>query len=163
MNWKELFKPTMMKIIICLVLLVGLNYWFLSGSDVSDGVILKGVPFGFYPVGAWNWNFYMYSGTSPPDVNISYLYLFLNLVFWYFFACIFTTWFKSPNKWSFNSFFSVFLLLLIPSSFLLVVFWLKYPRFNFKGIMFLILSLGMIAFSVLQLNKKGFKDSYEIE
>jgi len=167
MNWKEFFKPTTKKIVIFLILIIGLNYLIISSPSGRKLVVLGGLPFGFYPVMpsvATEMNFEpdlpVY---EQPDVNFSFLYLFLNIIFWYFFVCIFSIWFKSSNKWSFNSFFSVFLLLLILSSFVIMVLWFKNPRFNLDKLMVLILPLVLIIFSIYQLNKKGFKDSYEIE
>jgi hypothetical protein len=112
MDLKEFFKPTLVKIIIFIILMAGLNYWIISNTHVMDARILVGAPLGFYPIGS----FMIWDSTAPPppSVEFSYVNLIIDLIFWYIISCLLVAWYKSTEKWR--------ILLLLGSSLLVVIF-----------------------------------------
>jgi hypothetical protein len=84
MGWKNLFKPTITKIIIFLLLMGGLNYWVISSTRVLDARILVGLPLGFWPVGSFmGWP----NASTPSTVEFSWVNFIIDVVFWYLVSC----------------------------------------------------------------------------
>lgn len=84
MDWKNIVKPTITKIIIFLLLMGGLNYWIILSTHVLDARILVGVPLGFWPVVsfmAWP------NASTPPTVEFSWVNFIIDVVFWYLVSC----------------------------------------------------------------------------
>jgi len=85
MNWKEFFKPTIVKVVLFLILMGGLNYYIISTSDVLDARELFGSPLGFWPIGS----FYVQAGgPTPPVVEFSWTNFIIDIVFWYLVSCV---------------------------------------------------------------------------
>jgi len=85
MNLKDFFKPTLGKVIIFLILMVGLNYWIISSTFVSDARILIGLPLGFFPIGS---SMIFFDNITPPTVTFSWINLILDIIFWYLISCL---------------------------------------------------------------------------
>src|SRR5512136_442919 len=80
----KFLKPDWRKLFLFALLMGGLNYWWISGSNVLDARVLFGLPLPFYPKGGFNLNF----GGTPPTVKFSWLNFIIDIVFWYLVACI---------------------------------------------------------------------------
>lgn len=86
MNWKELLKPTLVKIILFLILLVGVNYVVIANTIIFDAMVLAGFPLGFFPLGGYHLS--ENGPTPPPALTFSYPNFFLDLIFWYAVSCL---------------------------------------------------------------------------
>jgi len=85
MSWKKFLKPDWRRLILFVITMVGLNYFWISSFDISDGRDLFGLPLGFYPKGS----FMMRPGyPTPPVVEFSWVNLVVDILFWYLIACI---------------------------------------------------------------------------
>ncbi|MBU1975154.1 MAG: hypothetical protein KKG59_01985 [Nanoarchaeota archaeon] len=85
MSLKEFLKPTLGKVVLFLILMIGLNYFHFIISNVLDARILVGLPLGFWPVGS----FYMFPGApTPPVVEFSWINFIADIIFWYIVSCI---------------------------------------------------------------------------
>ena len=85
MGWRDFLKPTILKIVIFLLTMGGLNYLIISTTYVIDARILVGLPLGFWPVGsqkAWP------NMPTPPSVEFSWTNFIVDAIFWYLFSCI---------------------------------------------------------------------------
>lgn len=86
---KQYIWPSLTKIIIFFITMLGFNYLLIISMSVLDGYSYEGIPFVFYRVG----NLFMPPGqysSSNASLNLSkilYVNLFLDVFFWYFFSC----------------------------------------------------------------------------
>ncbi len=85
MDLKEFLKPTAKKAIIFLASMGGLNYFWISGSGVYDGMILFGLPLGFWPKGSF---MATYNIRPPPHVGFSVMNFSIDIIFWYLISCL---------------------------------------------------------------------------
>lgn len=85
MDFKEFLKPTAEKIISFLVSMGGLNYFWISGSGVSDATALIGLPLGFWPIGSFRAT---YNSQLPPRIEFSSLNFSIDAIFWYLMSCL---------------------------------------------------------------------------
>jgi len=87
MDPKEFLRPSAPKIILMVVLFAGINYFTISqDSGILDGMILSGIPLGFYPVGSYYCQM-VYDCALP--LEISWTSLVVDIICWYIIACIF--------------------------------------------------------------------------
>ena len=84
MDWKKFLKPTVVKIILFLILMGGLNCLVISTTHILDARILTGLPLGFYPIGGFMlWE----DHPPPPTVEFSWTNFVIDMVFWYLVSC----------------------------------------------------------------------------
>ena len=86
MDWKKCLKPNFWKILFFIILMGGINFWWISGNNAMDASELFGLPLGFYPKGSFMGEPLGYP--SPPTVEFSLLHFFIDIIFWYLIACI---------------------------------------------------------------------------
>ena len=86
MDWKKFLKPNFWKVLFFIILMGGINYWWISGNNVVDARELFGLPLGFYPKGSFMGESPGYP--PPPTVEFSLLHFFIDIIFWYLIACL---------------------------------------------------------------------------
>jgi hypothetical protein len=87
MDLKGFLRPSASKIILLMILFAGINYFAISqDSGILDGMILSGIPLGFYPVGSYYCQM-VYDCALP--LEISWTSLAADIIFWYIVSCIF--------------------------------------------------------------------------
>lgn len=82
----KIFKPSIPKIVLFLVLLLGLNFLFVNFLFVFTTQIYNarvGLPLGFWPVGEEIFP----GGPSHPAVEFSPINFLIDAVFWYVVSC----------------------------------------------------------------------------
>jgi hypothetical protein len=86
MGIKEFIKPTIGKIVLFVLLMVGITFYLIMTNIIYDTMILVGFPLNFYPVGSVR----ILPDGSPLTqiVEFSYLNFILNLIFWYLISCL---------------------------------------------------------------------------
>ncbi len=161
MDWKEIFRPTISKIIIFLILMAGLIYSVLSDPGPLDAVILSGLPFGFYPVGSWNVGFYTFEDGSIilPHVGFSYVNFGMDIIFWYLFSCILVNGYKTLKTNKLLAIISTILFFTILFLSTLLVGWLPHMEIKTNDIMVLIsiTIIVIVSFYLLIKSRSFFK------
>ncbi len=85
MDLKEFLKPAVGKVILFLVSMGGLNYFWISGSGIYDGMALFGLPLGFWPKGSFMAS---YDIQPPPRLEFSVMNFSIDIIFWYLISCL---------------------------------------------------------------------------
>jgi hypothetical protein len=96
MDWKEFFRPGVLKLTLFLLLMAGINYWIISTTVILDARILVGLPLGFWPVGSFMAR--LLNSPAPPKVVFSWLNFFADVIFWYLAACSINHIFMKTKK-----------------------------------------------------------------
>ena len=72
----------------------GLNYFIISSTFIQDATIMTGLPIGFWPVGST----FLNSGQAYTPPAFSWLAFILDIIFWYFIACMAIAWYKHEKR-----------------------------------------------------------------
>ncbi len=95
MEWKNLFRPTIAKIVLLAALMGGINYFLISTTYVLDATMLAGFPLGFWPIGS----VYLRLGqTTQGALGFSWLNFMIDIAFWYVISCFVASPFERMGR-----------------------------------------------------------------